>query len=442
MILRKSGTNMTCMKTQENRKHIAVIGAGASGLMCALSASNAGADVTIFEKNRSEKIFEKEKCFDNAYMGKKLLITGKGRCNVTNACDNETFLKNVPVNSKFLYAALNSLDTAAVMRFFEEGGCSLKVERGNRVFPVSDKSVDILNVFKNKIKEQGIRVINKEVTDIICENDTFCALCDKDGQKYTFDACVVCTGGVSYPVTGSTGDGYAFAESTGHNVKQPKASLVPLVSDSFLCRECRGLSLRNVNVTAFDVKKNKKLYSALGEMLFTHYGLSGPLVLSASAHMRDYQPGRYKIIIDLKPGLDEAALDKRVLGDFAKYSNREMKNALSDLLPAKLISPFIKYCGIDPRTPPNAITKEQRRVFVNSLKNLEIEINGTRPVQEAIITTGGVCVKDINPSTMESKKVSGLYFAGEVIDVDAYTGGFNLQIAFSTGFLAGKSAAE
>ncbi len=428
------------MKTQEC-KRIAVIGAGAAGMMCAVCACENGAEVVLFEKNSSQKQLDKDMCFDNAYMGKKLLITGKGRCNVTNDCDNMTFMKNVPVNSKFLFASLNSFSTADTIKFFEDGGCKLKVERGNRVFPVSDKSIDILNVFKNKIRDLGIKVVNCKVEKIQTDNGKFTSLTDENGKTWEFDSCVICTGGVSYPVTGSDGDGYRFASVTGHALKAPKGSLVPLTSDSFLCRECQGLSLRNVNVSAVDIKKNKKLYSSLGEMLFTHYGLSGPLILSASAHMRDIQKGAYKIVIDLKPALDQKALDMRILSDFNKYINKELKNALCDLLPAKLISPFIKYCGIDPRTKPNSITKEQRQALVNGLKALEIEISGTRPVEEAIITSGGVSVKDVNPSTMESKKVQGLYFAGEVLDVDAYTGGFNLQIAFSTGHLAGKNAA-
>lgn len=430
------------MKTQERKKTVAVIGAGAAGMMCAVSAAENGAEVTLFEKNRSQKILERDKCFDNAYMGKKLLITGKGRCNVTNDCDNETFLKNVPVNAKFLYAALNCFKTSDTIEFFEKGGCALKVERGQRVFPASDRSADILAVFKHKIKSLGINVVNLRVTDINVKDGVFVSLTDSKANVRSFDACVICTGGVSYPVTGSDGDGYEFAKSTGHSIKAPTGSLVPLTSDSFLCRECQGLSLRNVKVTAVDTSKNKKIYSQLGEMLFTHYGLSGPLILSASAHMRDMSPKRFKICIDLKPSLDEKTLDNRLLLDFGKYNNRELKNALCDLLPSKLISPFIKYCGLDPRMFPNSMTKEQRKTLVSALKCLEIEIGAKRPVQEAIITSGGVSVKEVNPSDMQSKKVKGLYFAGEVLDVDAYTGGFNLQIAFSTGRLAGISAAK
>lgn len=428
------------MKTQEhNKKRVCVIGAGAAGMMCAVFAAKSGADVTLFEKNTSQKHFLSEEYFDNAYMGKKLLITGKGRCNVTNNCDEDTFLKNVPVNPKFLYAALHEFSTADTIEFFESGGCELKTERGNRVFPKSDKALDILRVLKDRLRQYGVKVINRAVAEIGTADGEFKSVTDSSGNVYEFDAACICTGGISYPVTGSTGDGYRFAENTGHNIKTPKASLVPLTSDDALCADCQGLSLKNVTVSVVDNKKKKKVYSALGEMLFTHYGLSGPLILSASAHMRDIEKDRYKICIDLKPSLDEKTLDNRLLSDFSKYINKDMKNALCDLLPSKLILPFLSYCGIKPDEKPNGITKEQRHTMVRALKDLEIGISGTRPAAEAIITSGGVSVKDVNSSTMESKKIKNLYFAGEVLDVDAYTGGFNLQIAFSTGCLAGKN---
>lgn len=427
------------MKTQES-KRVCVIGGGAAGLMCAISASQNGADVTLFEKNKSNKNLSSESFFDNAYLGKKLLITGKGRCNVTNDCTLEEFLSNVPTNPKFLYASFNEVSPQKLMQFFEDEGCALKVERGNRVFPVSDKSLDVLVALKNKLRKQNVKIVNSKVLSIEKVNDVFKVSHEKGMGE--FDAVVVCTGGASYTVTGSDGDGYKFAQNFGHTVKDIKGSLVPLTSDNEICKNLQGLSLRSVRVKLVDTKKNKPVFSELGEMLFTHFGLSGPLILSASAHMKNFEKGKYKISIDLKPALDENTLDKRVLSDFSKYINKDLSNALCDLLPSKMILPFIKYCGLSLDLKPNSITKEQRQKIVWSLKNFEIEISGTRPVNEAIITSGGVVVKEINPSTLESKLVKGLYFAGEVIDVDAYTGGFNLQIAFSTGYLAGKNAAQ
>ena len=429
------------MKEAENKVKVAIIGGGAAGMMAAISASRSGADVTLFEKNKSEKILEKEKFFDNAYLGKKLLITGKGRCNVTNACTLEEFQANVPVNSKFMYASYSAFPSEKVMEFFENAGTSLKVERGNRVFPVSDKAIDILRALKNELRNYDVNIVNKTITDVEICDGAFSAVVTEDGKKESFDRCIICTGGASYPVTGSTGDGYRFAEKAGHSIKEIKPSLVPLTSKDKCCRDMMGLSLRNVVLSAVDNKKKKTVYKEMGEMLFTHFGVSGPLVLSASSHMRDMSEGRYTLCIDLKPSLDEKTLDTRLLSDFAKYCNKNMDNAMCDLLPSKMIVPFLIKCGIAKETKTNSLTKEQRRTLLENLQCFKVEIDGFRPVEEAIITSGGVAVKEVNPSTMESKLVENLYFAGEILDVDAYTGGFNLQIAFSTGFVAGKSAA-
>lgn len=432
---------MTFMKTQE-RKKVCVIGGGPSGLMCAIESAKNGAHVTLFEGNRSNKILECDKCFDNAYLGKKLLITGKGRCNVTNFCTNEEFLKNVPVNPKFLYTSLGYLSTQDLMDFFENAGTRLKVERGNRVFPASDKSVDILNALKENIKSLGVKVINRKIAKIITKDGKFSSVVDENGACYDFDACAICTGGLSYSVTGSTGDGYKFAKETGHRIVEQTPSLVPLEVKGDVCKNMQGLSLKNVQVTVIDNQKNKKVFSGFGEMLFTHFGLSGPLILSASSHMRNMSDGRYSVLIDLKPSLDEKTLDTRLLSDFHKYINKNLDNALCDILPSKLILPFIQMCNLSKMDKPNSVTKEQRRIMVQTLMCMKFDVSGFRPINEAIITSGGVSTKDINPSSMMSKIVKNLYFAGEVIDIDAYTGGFNLQIAFSTGALAGFNMAR
>ena len=421
---------------------IGVIGGGAAGMMAAITAARNGADVTLFEKNKSQKVLDKEVFFDNAYLGKKLLITGKGRCNVTNACTLEDFLANVPVNSKFMYASYNAFPSEKVMDFFEQAGTPLKVERGNRVFPLSDKAVDILRALKSKLREYNVKIVNKKIDGVFAADGSFSHVVTQDGKEMSFDRCIICTGGASYPVTGSDGDGYRFAQSMGHSVKEIKPSLVPLVSKDKCCRDMMGLSLKNVVVSVLDSKKKKPIYKEMGEMLFTHFGVSGPLVLSASSHMRDMSEGRYTLCIDLKPSLDESTLDKRLVSDFTKYCNKNMDNAMSDLLPSKMIVPFLIKCGIAKETKTNTLTKEQRRTILENLKCFKIEIDSFRPVEEAIITSGGVNVKEVNPSTMESKLITNLYFAGEILDVDAYTGGFNLQIAFSTGYAAGISAAR
>ncbi len=429
------------MKNQENRVTVAVVGGGAAGLIAAIKAAEYGADVTLIEKNKSKEIKQSEAFYDNAYLGKKLLITGKGRCNVTNDCTLDEFLKNVPVGSKFLYAAFDNFTPQDVMDFFERGGTPLKVERGNRVFPVSDKSIDILRVLKQKLFDLKVKVINKKVTKINESGGAFVSLALDDGKEMSFDRCIVATGGASYPQTGSDGDGYRFAKELGHTIKEIKPSLVPLVSHDKACRDMMGLSLRNVTLSVIDNKKNKIIFKEQGEMLFTHFGMSGPLVLSASSHMREMSENRYTVSVDLKPALDEKTLDNRILSDFSKYINKNMDNAFADLLPSKMIVPFLNKCGIRKEEKPNSITKEQRRIIVETLKGFKVDIYSFRPVDEAIITSGGVSAKEINPSTMESKLVKNLYFAGEIIDADAYTGGFNLQIAFSTGALAGQNAA-
>lgn len=404
--------------------NIIVVGGGAAGLMAAGTAAECGAHVTLFETN--EKV------------GRKLFITGKGRCNVCNNCDTQTVLQNVPVNPRFLYSALGCFSPADTMAFFEEHGVRLKTERGNRVFPVSDKSADIIDALFTWTKRMGVIMVRERVQDIlISEGQT--AGVRAGGREYKADRVIIATGGVSYPQTGSTGDGYRFAKEAGHTVVPPNPSLVPLVVPGG-CEELMGLSLRNVQVTVFE--NNKKIYSDFGEMLFTHFGLSGPLILSASAHMRHLGSKSYHIEIDLKPALDEKTLDKRLLSDFEKHKNSDFINALGDLLPRKLIPAVVRLSEIDPRAKVNGITKAQRAALLHTLKHFLVVVSSKRPIAEAIITSGGVTVKEVGPKTMESKKLPGLYFAGEVLDVDAYTGGFNLQIAWSTGRLAGLSAAQ
>ena len=411
-----SGTN----QTQRIEYDVIVVGGGAAGMMAACTAAEQGCRVLLLEKNDK--------------MGKKLAITGKGRCNVTNDCDFETLLANVPTNPKFLFAAFREFTTADTKAFFESRGVPLKTERGNRVFPVSDKASDIVSALVSACKDSGVVTRRAEVRSITKDGEIFVVSC---GEKtYSSSKVIICTGGVSYRACGSTGDGYEFAKSFGHTIIEPKASLVPLTSGDLICEECMGLSLKNVNVTLRDGKKI--VYSEQGEMLFTHFGVSGPVILSASAHIRKFP---ITMSIDLKPALDEKTLDARLLRDFEKNKNKEFKNSLGELLPKKLIDIVVFRSEIDGDKRVNEITKEERRRLLMLLKDLSFTITGTRPVNEAIITSGGVKCSEINPSTMESKLCSGLYFAGEVIDVDAYTGGFNLQIAFSTAVKAAKSAA-
>lgn len=405
--------------------NILVVGGGAAGLMAAGTAAENGARVTLFETN--EKV------------GRKLFITGKGRCNVCNNCDAQTVLQNVPVNPRFLYSALDCFSPTDVMAFFEAHGVPLKTERGNRVFPVSDKSADIIDALFTWVKRLGVTIIQKTVEQLEIRDGSIVGV-RAHAKLYEGDRVIIATGGASYPQTGSTGDGYRFAKQAGHTVVPPNPSLVPLVEAGGICRELMGLSLRNVQVTVFE--NNKKIFSEFGEMLFTHFGLSGPLILSASAHMRHFGSKEYRVEIDLKPALDEKTLDKRLLSDFDKHKNSDFINALGDLLPRKLIPVVVRLSEIDPHAKVNSITKAQRASLLHTLKHFSVSVSGKRPIAEAIVTTGGVSVREVSPKTMESKKCAGLYFAGEVLDIDAYTGGFNLQIAWSTGRLAGLSAAQ
>lgn len=371
--------------------------------------------------------------------GRKLLITGKGRCNLTNACDVQTFIASVPSNGRFLYSAVTQFTPQDTIRFFEALGVPTKVERGNRVFPQSDKSADIVDALTNFVKRNGADLVTGEAKRLLLKGNTVQGAQLADGTQISAKNVVVCCGGASYPATGSTGDGYRLAKQAGHTVTPLRPSLVPLVVSGDECREMMGLSLKNSSITVIDTKKKKTVYTDFGEMLFTHFGVSGPMILSASAHMRDMEPGRYHILIDLKPALSIEQLDARLQRDFEQNHNRDFANSLSALLPRKMISVMVSKSGIPPETKCNQITKEMRRSFADLLKSYELQVTAFRPIEEAIVTSGGVKVSEINPKTMQSKLVNGLYFAGEVIDVDAYTGGFNLQIAFSTGRLAANS---
>ena len=389
------------------------------------------------DKTASVILFEK-----NERPARKLMITGKGRCNVTNNCDNDTLLLNIPKNPRFLYSAFGAFNTADVMSFFEKAGVPLKTERGNRVFPVSDKAVDIVDALVKKAKQAGVKIINATISEILAENGKVYDVKTQDGDIYEADACLISTGGASYPLTGSTGDGYRIARNLGHTITEIKPSLVPLCAHEGFCSTLSGLSLKNVTFTVFEDGKKKPVFKEMGEMLFTHFGVSGPLVMSASAYMRYMDKKQYTAFIDLKPALSEEQLSARILRDFEEQKNRDFANSLDKLLPKSMVPVIVRLSGIAGSTKVNQITKEQRMSLVSLLKALPLHITGTRPIEEAIVTSGGVTVKEINPSTMESKLISGLYFAGEVIDVDAFTGGFNLQIAFSTGYLAGKSMGE
>ncbi len=408
------------------RNKVIVIGGGAAGMMAAISAARAGAEVVMIERN--------DVC------GKKLRITGKGRCNVTNDCSVQEFLQNVPSNPRFLYSALGRFDTQDTKDFFENEGVPLKVERGRRVFPVSDKAEDIVRALYSACKTEGVKIVCARVNSLIIENGRAIGVKSEKGELLG-DAVIVATGGKSYPRTGSDGDGYALARAAGHSVTRLMPSLVPIVSDSKICPSMQGLSLKNVSLCIAEKESGRKIYEDFGEMLFTHFGISGPMVLSASAHIPDISTGKYEAQIDLKPALDEKTLDARLLSDFAKYANKDFANALGDLLPQKMIPIIISLSGIDPHKKVNSVTKEERKNLVAVIKRLRISLCGFRSITEAIITKGGVSTAEINPKTMESKLCERLYFAGEVIDVDAYTGGYNLQIAFSTGVLAGESAA-
>ena len=405
---------------------VLVIGAGAAGLIAAGTAAKKTDKVVLVEKND--------------VIGKKLRITGKGRCNITNSADVEDLIASYPGNGKFLYSALYTFTNYDIINLIEKNGVKTKVERGGRVFPVSDKAQDVVKALGKYALRENVSLKRANVKSLIIKDGRISGIKTDRGDIYA-DAVIVCTGGKSYPGTGSTGDGYKFAAQAGHTIIEPKASLIPVITEEKWVKDIMGLSLRNIRITAYD-KKNKKVYSDFGEMLFTHFGISGPVVLSMSAYLRNIGRETYKIEIDLKSALDDEQLTARVIRDFEKYNKKHLINGLDDLLPKALIPVIIKLSGIDAHKAVNEITREERGRLVKILKHFPLTAVGVRPVEEAIVTSGGVKVSEINPSTMESKLVKGLYFAGEVIDVDGYTGGFNLQAAFSTGYLAGDSAAD
>ena len=416
--------------------NVIVIGGGPAGMMAAITAAEYGNNVTIIEKNSD--------------FGKKLLITGKGRCNITSSLYMSEFIKNTPGNGQFLYSAFQNYTNADIIDFLKGQGLEVKEERGNRIFPVTDKSIDVLNCFKSKINELKIKkILNTRVQKILVQNGKVLGL-RTEKEIIQTDKIILATGGKSYPLTGSTGDGYLIASNIGHKVTEIRPSLVPLVIyEKNECKEMQGLSLRNVGIKIIDESKNKLIYEDFGEMIFTHFGISGPTVLSGSAHLVRYKEienlmknQKIKLQIDLKPALTEEQLDERILRDFKEFKNKQFKHALDKLLPQKMIPIVIEKTKIDEEKRVNEITKEERKNLVKVLKKFELTIKDFRPVEEAIITSGGINIKEINPKTMESKLVSGLYFAGEIIDVDSYTGGFNLQIAYSTGYTAGMHVGD
>lgn len=410
----------------DGRVRIAVIGEGAAGMMAAVTAAESGGDVVIFERN------------DKA--GKKLRITGKGRCNVTSDSTNAEIMASIPTNPKFMYASLSRFSSADTRAFFEERGVPLKVERGKRVFPMSDKASDIVNALVSACRDAGVRTVRERVTGIIAVDSEIKGI-KTQGGSYECDAVIICTGGKSYPMTGSDGDGYRFASQVGHTIIQPKASLVPIVCEGNTAQRMQGLSLKNIGFKIYNKENGKIVYDDFGELMFTHFGITGPVVLSASAHIPDIDKKKYECAIDFKPALDMDALDKRIISDFTKYLNKDFINSLSDLLPLKSIEIIAERSGIDFRKKVNSVTREERLALVKAIKDFRLTLTRFRPIDEAIVTKGGVCVNEINPKTMQSKLCRGLYFAGEVIDVDGYTGGFNLQIAFSTAVSAGENAA-
>ncbi len=405
---------------------VIVIGGGASGLIASGTASKTADKVILIEKND--------------IIGKKLLITGKGRCNITNSADIEDMIAQYPRNSKFLYSALYTFTNDDIIRLIEEQGVKTKVERGGRVFPVSDKAGDVVSALKRYALQNNVELLHSTVKSLIIENGEVKGVRTERGN-IRGDSVIVCTGGKSYPGTGSSGDGYKFAKQAGHTIIEPKASLIPVITEEKWVKDIMGLSLRNIKITAFN-EKNKSVYSDFGEMLFTHFGISGPVVLSMSAYLKNIGREKYRIEIDLKSALTDEQLSARLIRDFEKYNKKQLINSLDDLLPKALIPVIVSLSCIDPHKTVNEITREERSELVRLLKHFSLTAVGVRPVSEAIVTAGGVKVSEINPSTMESKLVKGLYFAGEVIDVDGYTGGYNLQAAFSTGYLAGMSAAE
>ena len=402
---------------------IFVVGGGAAGMMAAITAAENGAQVTLLERNDR--------------LGKKLYITGKGRCNVTNDCAPEDFFPNVPRNPRFLYSAVYAFPPREVMAWFEAHGCALKTERGNRVFPQSDKSASVIDALRAELRRLGVRVLQERALDIVTQDGAVCGL-KTDGGFHKTERVILATGGCSYPQTGSTGDGYRMLEKLGHTIVPPVGSLVPLVEKGYDCKQMQGLALKNVALRLVN-QKGKTVFEEFGELLFTHFGLSGPVVLSASAHMNEKDA--YTVLLDLKPALDEQKLDLRLLRDFEKFQNRDFENALVELLPRSMIPVIVRRSGIPAEEKVHSITREQRRALLELIKRFPVEIACKAPVEEAIVTSGGVKVSEIEPGTMQSKRVRGLYAAGELLDVDAYTGGFNLQIAWATGRAAGLAAA-
>lgn len=405
-----------------DRTELVVIGGGAAGMMCAYNAAQRGMSVVLVDPNRQ--------------LGRKVRITGKGRCNVTNNCDIKEFMRNIPGDGRFLYSALNRFSPTDTIAFFESHCLPLKTERGNRVFPVSDNANDVAGLMARLCERSGVTLIRSTAKKILTEGGAVSAVVTEEGT-IACRAAAVCTGGLSYPLTGSNGAGYRFARELGHTVTETRPSLVPLESEDDCCAQMQGFSLKNVTLSAYE--DERLIYKELGEMLFTHFGVSGPLVLSASSHMRNFGRAKYRLEIDLKPALDEKKLDARILRDFEKYSNKEFKNALADLAGHTMIPVLVRLSGIPEDTKMNSITREQRMRLLRLFKAFPVSVSGTRPIDEAIVTAGGVSTKEIDPRTMGSKLVQGLYFAGEVLDLDGYTGGFNLQIAWSTGFVAGNS---
>ncbi|MBR3162659.1 MAG: NAD(P)/FAD-dependent oxidoreductase [Clostridia bacterium] len=415
---------------------VVIIGGGPAGMMAAIAAAESGNKVILIEKMNS--------------LGRKLLISGKGRCNITSSLDMDEFIKNIPGNGKFLYSSFQNFTNQDIIELLKKQGLETKVERGNRVFPVTDKSVDVLKCFTKKLKELDVKImLNTQVKEILVhdeESKSIKGVKIESGEEILADKVIIATGGKSYPLTGSTGDGYKFAQELGHTITTIRPSLVPLECfEKDICKNMQGLSLKNVKIKIQDEEKNKLIYEDFGEMLFTHFGVSGPTILSSSAHLVRYKnieellkSKNIKLHIDLKPALTEEKLDERILRDFEKEKNKQFKNSLDKLLPQKMISIVINLSEINPEKKINEITKQERAKLVKLLKNFELHISRFRTIDEAIVTSGGINIKEINPKTMESKIVKGLYFAGEVIDVDAYTGGFNLQIAYSTGYTAGK----
>ena len=418
---------------------VVVIGGGPAGMMASIESAKHGNEVILLEKNNS--------------LGRKLLITGKGRCNITSSLEMEDFISNTPGNGRFLYSAFEQFTNKDIIKFLKNNGLEVKKERGNRIFPVTDSSQSVLDCFIKELRKNKVNVqTNSEVAEIITiKSDTdekmhVSGVRLSSGKIFECDKVILCTGGKSYPRTGSNGSGYGLVEELGHNIIKPKASIVPLEADKQICQACMGLSLKNVKIELKNTENNKKIYEDFGEMLFTHFGVSGPTILSSSAHLLRVKniedllkKGKIKLIIDLKPAISLEELNVRILKDFDEVKNKEFKNSLDKLLPKKIIDTIINLSNINPTKKVNEITKEERRRLVELLKHFEVTINGFRPIDEAIVTAGGVSIKEINPKTMESKIVNGLYFAGEIIDVDSYTGGFNLQIAYSTGFVAGNS---